>query len=116
MMPFGDFAFPKDDSPEAAEKTAQYQREMMVRLREVNVDSNTVGWYRADMSGLQDAAMVQSQFNYQSQIRNCVCIVYDPVRSSSNGLALKAYRLTDTFMAAGDLSFAFWNTYATSWP
>jgi translation initiation factor 3 subunit H len=93
------FAFPKDDSPEAAEKTAQYQREMMVRLREVNVDSNTVGWYRADMSGLQDAAMVQSQFNYQSQIRNCVCIVYDPVRSSANGLALKAYRLTDTFMA-----------------
>ena len=93
------FAFPKDESPESAEQTAQYQREMMIRLREVNVDSNTVGWYRADMTGLQDAAMVQSQYNYQSQIRNCVCIVYDPVRSSANGMALKAYRLTDTFMA-----------------
>jgi translation initiation factor 3 subunit H len=93
------FAFPKDESEQAGEKIAQYQREMMIRLREVNVDSNTVGWYRADMSGLQDAAMVQSQFNYQSQIRNCVCIVYDPVRSSANGVALKAYRLTDTFMA-----------------
>ena len=93
------FAFPKDDSEYAGERIAQYQREMMIRLREVNVDSNTVGWYRADMSGLQDAAMVQSQFNYQSQIRNCVCIVYDPVRSSANGVALKAYRLTDTFMS-----------------
>lgn len=91
------FSFPKnDDDPE---KTAQYQREMMVRLREVNVDSNTVGWYRADMSGLQDAAMVQSQYNYQSSIRNSVCVVYDPVRSSANGLALKAFRLTDTFMS-----------------
>ena len=94
------FAFPKDDSAEAADNTAQYQREMMVRLREVNVDSNTVGWYQSSyMGSIHDPAMVQSQFNYQSQIRNCVCLVYDPLRSNAQGLSLKAYRLTDTFMS-----------------
>ncbi|OQU81339.1 hypothetical protein SORBI_3006G044600 [Sorghum bicolor] len=36
--------------------------------------------------------------NYQESIRRCVCIVYDPSRSSQGVLALKALKLTDSFM------------------
>ena len=35
----------------------------------------------------------------QENIKRCVCIVYDPTRSSQGLLALKALRLTDAFMA-----------------
>jgi hypothetical protein len=34
----------------------------------------------------------------QESIRRCVCIVYDPSRSSQGVLALKALKLTDSFM------------------
>eukprot|EP01052_Picozoa_sp_SAG31_P044432 SAG31_NODE_7741_length_1605_cov_1.891102_2_plen_166_part_00 len=68
-------------------------------MREVNVDSNTVGWYQSSFHGnhLSDT-MIRTQYNYQDQIRNAVCIVYDPARSTPSGLSLKAYRLTEHFM------------------
>lgn len=34
----------------------------------------------------------------QENIRRCVCIVYDPSRSNQGVLALKALKLTDSFM------------------
>jgi len=91
------FGLPVDS--EDAEKTATYQREMMLRLREVNVDSNTVGWYQSAYMGQADwQPIIMSQYNYQSQIRNSVCLIYDPLRSTPSGVSLKAYRLTDQFM------------------
>ena len=39
---------PEDESDEAG---AEYQLEMMTRLREVGVDSNTVGWYTSTYLG-----------------------------------------------------------------
>ena len=35
----------------------------------------------------------------QENIKNCVVIIYDPSRTRTTGLALRAFRLTDTFMA-----------------
>ena len=35
----------------------------------------------------------------QSNIKNCVLIIYDPSRARTSGLALRAFRLTDTFMS-----------------
>lgn len=34
----------------------------------------------------------------QENIRRCVCIIYDPSRSNQGVLALKALKLTDSFM------------------
>lgn len=88
------FPFPHltDESDPAA--VTKYQTEMMVRLREVNVDSNTVGWYQSTFLGnhLSDT-MIRTQFSYQEQIRNGVCLVYDPARSTPSGLSLKVRRL-----------------------
>lgn len=37
-------------------------------------------------------------FFVQENIRRCVCIIYDPSRSAQGVLALKALKLTDSFM------------------
>jgi len=34
----------------------------------------------------------------QENIRRCVCIIYDPARSNQGVLALKALKLSDSFM------------------
>jgi len=85
-----------DDDASAAE----YQMEMMRCLREVNVDNNTVGWYQSTyFSGFIDEACVETQFNYQSSLKNCCMLIYDPSRARTSGVALRAFRLTDTFMS-----------------
>lgn len=35
---------------------------------------------------------------FQENIRRCVCIIYDPSRSDQGVLALKALKLSDSFM------------------
>lgn len=37
-------------------------------------------------------------FSLQENIRRCVCIIYDPSRASQGVLALKALKLSDSFM------------------
>jgi len=46
-----------------------------------------------------DAGIVETQHSYQQHIPNSVCVVYDPFRTADGYLALKAYRLTEPFMA-----------------
>ena len=103
------FAFPtKDDDAGGGgkgdgdddEDGAEYQIEMMRSLREVNVDNNTVGWYQSTyFSSFIDESCVETQYNYQSNIKNCVVLIFDPSRARTSGLALRAFRLTDTFMS-----------------
>lgn len=94
------FPFPsreEDDENEA--DGANYQLEMMRCLREVNVDNNTVGWYQSTLLGsYQTVELIETFMNYQENIRRCVCIIYDPSRSNQGVLALKALKLTETFM------------------
>jgi len=102
------FPFPRKDDGEqqraGAEEEpdddgAEYQMEMMRCLREVNVDNNTVGWYQSTyFSSFIDESCIETQFNYQENIKNCVVLIYDPSRTRAAGLALRAFRLTDTFM------------------
>jgi translation initiation factor 3 subunit H len=95
------FPFPsKEGGGDAGDDdSAEYQMEMMRCLREVNVDNNTVGWYQSTyFSSFIDEACVETQFNYQSNINNCVLLIYDPSRARASGMALRAFRLTDTFM------------------
>ncbi|KAJ1623804.1 hypothetical protein T492DRAFT_1052308 [Pavlovales sp. CCMP2436] len=99
------FPFPSRDDAEygAAEDDkdgAEYQLEMMRCLRNVNVDNNTVGWYQSTHLGSYiTESCLEHQFHYQENIRNCVVLVFDPMQSTIGNLHLKAFRLTDEFMA-----------------
>jgi len=93
--------FPRpDDDDESTGSSDNYQIGMMKCLREVNVDTNTIGWYRsAYLGSVFNESMIESQIAYQSKIEKSVVIVYDPLQSATLGvLALKAYRLSDEFM------------------
>ncbi|PNW71763.1 hypothetical protein CHLRE_16g676314v5 [Chlamydomonas reinhardtii] len=96
------FAFPAtvaDDDSEAESAGANYQLEMMRCLREVNVDNNTVGWYQsANMGTFQTVELIETFINYHENIKKCVCIIYDPQRSSRGSIALKAIRLKESFI------------------
>ena len=100
------FPFPSEEDEAAAKADgdddddgAEYQMEMMRCLREVNVDNNTVGWYQSTyFSSFVEDACIETQFNYQQNIKNCVVIIYDPSRTRATGMALRAFRLTDAFM------------------
>jgi len=80
---------------------AEYQLEMMVRLREGNVDDNTVGWYSSTyMGSFVNESTLETQFNYQGSrsIKRSVLVIYDPLKTSQGVLSLKALRLTNKFM------------------
>jgi len=96
------FPFParyEDQEEDTDDAGAEYQRDMMRCLREVNVDNNTVGWYTSTYLGsFLSEAMIETQYNYQATIKKCVLIVFDPLKTSQGLLSLEAYRLTQSFM------------------
>ena len=86
-----------DDNPDQAGES--YQAEMMRCLRDVNVDNNTVGWYKSTyFSSFIDEDCIETQFNYQLNIPTAVLLIYDPSRTHTMDLPLQAFRLTDNFM------------------
>jgi len=95
------FPFPsRGDDDDAEEYGANYQVEMMRHLKEVNMDNNTVGWYQSTYLGtFLSKSMIETQFNYQDTIPKCVALVYDPLQSNEDTFSLRAFRLTDAFMA-----------------
>ncbi|XP_076919405.1 eukaryotic translation initiation factor 3 subunit H-like isoform X1 [Bidens hawaiensis] len=94
------FPFPiREDDEEIEADGANYQLDMMKCLREVNVDNNTVGWYQSTLLGVyQTVELIETFMNYQENIKRCVCIIYDPSKSNQGALALKALKLSDSFM------------------
>lgn len=77
----------------------QYQLEMMKKLRDVNADCFTVGWYAVSWQGshLNDK-FIETMFVYQEELReHSVCVVYDPLRTSQGRLYMKALRLKKRF-------------------
>lgn len=98
--------FPRlEEEEESAGSSDNYQ--MMKSLREVNVDTNSVGWYRsAYLGSIFNESMIESQYQYQSKIEKSIVLVYDPLQSATLGvLSLKAYRLSDQFMETYSTSF-----------
>jgi hypothetical protein len=80
----------------------QYVMEMLRCMRECHVDNNTVGWYMSTYMNSwldPDGPTVATQFQFQDSVPKSVCLVYDPVRTLSGSVHLKAYRLSDRFMA-----------------
>jgi len=89
------FAFP---FPVEHEDT-EYQLEMLRFLREVNVDSNNVGWYLSSYNGNHIGIdILESQLSYQSDIKNSVVLLYDPMITEEGELSLRAYRLKENMI------------------
>ena len=88
------------DDEGADSSDGNYQLEMMKSLREVNADSNAVGWYQSCYLGsILNELVIEAQYNYQNTIKKSFVLTYDPLQSATQGtLALKALRLTDGFM------------------
>jgi len=85
---------------ELRQEALEYRYEMLKQLREVNVESNAVGWYcSAWLEYAINLDVIQTQFDYQQELgTSCVCIVYDPLRTTQGKLYLKALRLKENFV------------------
>jgi len=98
------FPFPNrseafDENEASTDSGTEYQIEMMRCFRDVNVDSNTVGWYQSTYLGsFINLSTIESQFNYQTNIRKCVVVIYDPAKTVQGSLFLQAFRLTENFL------------------
>ncbi len=89
-------------APRAKSNTA-YQNEMIKLMREVNVDAQSVGWYTStSMGNFVNLNFIENQVHFQKAAdeRTAVALVFDVSRSVSGSLDLKAYRLSDKFMAS----------------
>jgi len=76
-----------------------YQNDMLRKLRDVNVDHFSVGWYQSSLlSQFLNRTLVESQYHYQKSIEESVVIVYDPLQTNQGILSFKAYRLTPKLM------------------
>lgn len=76
---------------------------MMRCLRAVNVDNNTVGWYRsAHLGNFVDLNLIETQYSYQSSLsEHSVVLIHDVSKSTAqSNLSLRAFRLQREFMKA----------------
>jgi len=90
--------FPLPLRPTGSESN-DYELEMLTRLREVNTDHNTVGWYLSSFNGHHiNQFLVDTQSQYQTDISNAVVLVYDPLVAQQGSLMLRAFRLTEKFI------------------
>jgi len=94
------FPFPNRGGSEESDGNGEmFQMEMLRCLREVNVDHLQVGWYTSTYLGSYiSEALIQPQFEFQSQIEESIALVYDPVRTAQGALSVRAFRLTPKFM------------------
>jgi len=83
----------------------QYQIDMMKMLGAVNVENNVVGWYQSMYMGtIYTNEVIEFQHSFQiseelAHAGNSVVIMYDPAQSKKGSLVIKAYRLSDKFLA-----------------
>ena len=103
------FPFPKvtaddqydPDGSFAAEEGAAYQLDMMRCLREINVDSNIVGWYQSTYLGtFYNEELIATFLSYSESLQRCVCVAYDPTYAEQGVCALKALKLSEKFIEA----------------
>lgn len=86
------FPFPKDF--ENPREESEYQRNVLKKLRTVNVDYHEVGWYQSTYLGSHvSREFLEAHVGYQKTIEESVVIIYDPLQTSRGALSLKAYRL-----------------------
>eukprot|EP00735_Rhodelphis_limneticus_P011268 TRINITY_DN434_c0_g1::TRINITY_DN434_c0_g1_i1::g.2507::m.2507 TRINITY_DN434_c0_g1::TRINITY_DN434_c0_g1_i1::g.2507 ORF type:complete len:348 (-),score=97.74,sp/Q9C5Z2/EIF3H_ARATH/47.60/2e-96,JAB/PF01398.16/1.5e-14,Phage_HK97_TLTM/PF06120.6/0.036 TRINITY_DN434_c0_g1_i1:550-1539(-) len=111
------FPFPSiaDENEESGDSVAEYQVLMMKCLNEIDVDNNTVGWYQSTYLGsFLSESWIDTQYNYQENLKHCISLIYDPLRTAQGQLSIRAYRLTETFMKLYRLcDFSYYRVLAT---
>ncbi|KAJ2667466.1 hypothetical protein IW148_000161 [Coemansia sp. RSA 1199] len=99
------FAVPTQSSSEDDDASmTNYQVEMMQFLREVNVDSNSVGWYQSTRLGdFMQQPLLDVQLSYQISSATSgasVVLIHDTAKSEQAGnLSLRAFRLSPAYLA-----------------
>ncbi|KAJ9052913.1 hypothetical protein DSO57_1029372 [Entomophthora muscae] len=80
---------------------AQYRVEMIRHYKEVSIDSNTTGWYlSSQLDEFLNQSFIETQASYQKSLgHKCVALIHDVSRSAMGNLHIRAYRLSDNFMA-----------------
>ncbi|TYH55520.1 hypothetical protein ES332_D09G240700v1 [Gossypium tomentosum] len=92
------FPFPiREEDEEIEADGANYQLEMM-RCLGVVFPWHIFRYQSTILGSYQTVELIETFMNYQENIRRCVCIIYDPSRSNQGVLALKALKLSDSFM------------------
>jgi translation initiation factor 3 subunit H len=77
-----------------------FQIDMQKLLRDVNVDSNTVGWYQTTHLGqFFSNSVIENQYLYQQDIPGSILLVFDPLQAAIGKTSFKALRLASKFMA-----------------
>ncbi|XP_063723688.1 eukaryotic translation initiation factor 3 subunit H-B-like [Symsagittifera roscoffensis] len=88
------FPFPADEDADVSE----YQREMIKKLRKINVDQLTVGFYQSSVYGFFiTRELIEDMYVYQTSVEESVCLIYDPMKTTNGAVGLKAYRLKSKF-------------------
>ena len=74
---------------------------MMRCLREINVDTNTVGWYQTcAFDTFVSASLAEAQLEYQSTIPNSIVIIYDAAKSKSLYPSVRAFQVNPNYFEA----------------
>jgi translation initiation factor 3 subunit H len=74
---------------------------MMRCLREINVDSNIVGWYQSTYLGtFYTEDLISTFLSYAESLERCVCVAYDPTYAEQGVCALKVLKLSEKFIEA----------------
>lgn len=87
---------------EDSESAQEYQLSMLMAMKQLKYDANTVGWYTTTWLGSYwNSGLIETQFSYQSTFPQAVLLVYDPASSptSTSLVNVLALRLTDSFMS-----------------
>jgi len=94
------FPMPKlmhDDEEENV--LVSHQEEMLKKFRTINYDYLLVGFYQSTPFGACfTEAFVESVFDYQSNEKNSVVLVYDPVKTTQGIISIRAFRLSQQAM------------------
>jgi len=81
--------------------------DMQKSLRDVNVDSNLVGWYQTTQLGQifsnttvdTQRTVLDYQYGYQSELRCSIFLVYDPLLAAIGKPSFKALQMTPQFLS-----------------
>lgn len=98
-FPFPHSANENDGQGMRSNNVTKYTNEMITNLKEVNVDSNPVGFYvSSNMGKFYNQTIIENLLACQNYNREAILLVYDVSKSNFTGLSLKAYRLSPQFL------------------
>lgn len=79
----------------------KYQNDVLSHLKEVNADVNTIGYYiSTDLGEFFKNNVIENLLHFQAANPNAILIVTDISQPVNSVLSLKAYRLSEGFIAA----------------